>query len=51
MHPIFESITIVENREDVCDCFILFRVREAAANVMTVDEIDPCGKIPRAQPG
>jgi formate dehydrogenase major subunit len=27
-------------------CFIPFHFREAAANVLTIDEIDPTGKIP-----
>ncbi|MBV9004826.1 MAG: hypothetical protein JO181_09210, partial [Solirubrobacterales bacterium] len=27
-------------------CFIPFHFREAAANLLTIDEIDPIGKIP-----
>jgi formate dehydrogenase major subunit len=27
-------------------CFIPFHFREAAANVLTIDELDPYGKIP-----
>jgi formate dehydrogenase major subunit len=30
----------------VGDCFIPFHFREATANVRTIDEIDPYGKIP-----
>jgi formate dehydrogenase major subunit len=28
------------------NCFIPFHFREAAANLLTIDEIDPFGKIP-----
>ena len=30
----------------ICNCFIPFHFREAAANLLTIDEIDPFGKIP-----
>jgi formate dehydrogenase major subunit len=47
MRPIFENITIMANREEACDCFIPFHFREAAVNVLIIDEIDPYGKIPK----
>jgi formate dehydrogenase major subunit len=33
-------------REARGNCFIPFHFREAAANLLTIDEIDPFGKIP-----
>jgi formate dehydrogenase major subunit len=36
----------VSPREAPGNCFIPFHFREAAANVLTIDEIDPYGKIP-----
>jgi formate dehydrogenase major subunit len=36
----------VSNREARGNCFIPFHFREAAANLLTIDEIDPVGKIP-----
>jgi formate dehydrogenase major subunit len=33
-------------REARGNCFIPFHFREAAANLLTIDEIDPIGKIP-----
>ena len=33
-------------REGRGSCFIPFHFREAAANLLTIDEIDPFGKIP-----
>jgi formate dehydrogenase major subunit len=36
----------VSHRETVGSCFIPFHFREAAANLLTIDEIDPFGKIP-----
>ncbi len=33
-------------RESRGTCFIPFHFREAAANLLTIDEIDPFGKIP-----
>jgi formate dehydrogenase major subunit len=36
----------VSHRETRGSCFIPFHFREAAANVLTIDEIDPTGKIP-----
>jgi formate dehydrogenase major subunit len=34
------------HRENQGACFIPFHFREAAANLLTIDEIDPFGKIP-----
>ena len=34
------------HREARGNCFIPFHFREAAANLLTIDEIDPMGKIP-----
>ncbi len=34
------------HRETPGSCFIPFHFREAAANLLTIDEIDPVGKIP-----
>jgi formate dehydrogenase major subunit len=36
----------VSHREALGNCFVPFHFREAAANVLTIDEIDPYGKIP-----
>src|SRR6266550_5351 len=36
----------VSHREQRGNCFIPFPFREAAANLLTIDEIDPMGKIP-----
>jgi len=36
----------VSHRETPGSCFIPFHFREAAANLLTIDEIDPYGKIP-----
>ena len=36
----------VSHRESRGNCFIPFHFREAAANLLTIDEIDPTGKIP-----
>ncbi len=36
----------VSHREASGNCFIPFHFREAAANLLTIDEIDPWGKIP-----
>jgi formate dehydrogenase major subunit len=38
--------TRVSHREARGNCFIPFHFREAAANLLTIDEIDPVGKIP-----
>ena len=43
------SITLhvrVSDREAPGNCFIPFHFREAAANLLTIDEIDPVGKLP-----
>jgi len=36
----------VSHRETPGSCFIPFHFREAAANLLTIDEVDPFGKIP-----
>ena len=36
----------VSHRETPGSCFIPFHFREASANLLTIDEIDPVGKIP-----
>ena len=36
----------VSHKEARGNCFIPFHFREAAANLLTIDEIDPVGKIP-----
>ena len=36
----------VSHRETPGSCFIPFHFREAAANLLTIDELDPFGKIP-----
>ncbi|MBO0847681.1 MAG: formate dehydrogenase subunit alpha, partial [Nocardioides sp.] len=41
-----ELATKVSHREAPGNCFIPFHFREAAANLLTIDEIDPFGKIP-----
>ena len=41
-----ELKTRISHRETRGACFIPFHFREAAANVLTIDEIDPMGKIP-----
>ncbi len=38
--------TRCSHREGRGNCFIPFHFREAAANLLTIDEIDPVGKIP-----
>jgi formate dehydrogenase major subunit len=38
--------TRVSHREARGNCFIPFHFREAAANLLTIDEVDPFGKIP-----
>jgi formate dehydrogenase major subunit len=38
--------TRVSHAEAPGNCFIAFHFREAAANLLTIDEIDPMGKIP-----
>src|ERR671921_481771 len=41
-----ELLVRVSHREQLGNCFIPFHFREAAANLLTIDEIDPVGKIP-----
>jgi formate dehydrogenase major subunit len=41
-----ELMVRVSHREQLGNCFIPFHFREAAANLLTIDEIDPVGKIP-----
>jgi formate dehydrogenase major subunit len=41
-----ELLLRVSHREQLGNCFIPFHFREAAANLLTIDEIDPFGKIP-----
>ena len=41
-----ELAVSVSHREARGNCFIPFHFREAAANLLTIDEIDPFGKIP-----
>ena len=41
-----ELATRISHREARGNCFIPFHFREAAANLLTIDEIDPVGKIP-----
>src|SRR5689334_9924831 len=43
---IIELEAKVSHREARGNCFIPFHFREAAANLLTIDEIDPFGKIP-----
>ena len=40
-----ERVDLVDGQQ-VGRCFIPFHFREAAANLLTIDEIDPFGKIP-----
>jgi formate dehydrogenase major subunit len=41
-----ELAATLTHRETPGSCFIPFHFREAAANLLTIDEIDPTGKIP-----
>jgi len=41
-----ELLVRVSHREQLGNCFIPFHFREAAANLLTIDAIDPVGKIP-----
>jgi formate dehydrogenase major subunit len=41
-----ELRAMLSHRDTPGTCFIPFHFREAAANVLTIDEIDPVGKIP-----
>jgi len=41
-----ELLVRLSHREQVGNVFIPFHFREAAANLLTIDEIDPYGKIP-----
>jgi formate dehydrogenase major subunit len=41
-----ELLVRVSHREQLGNVFIPFHFREAAANLLTIDEIDPVGKIP-----
>jgi formate dehydrogenase major subunit len=41
-----ELLVRVSHREQLGNCFIPFHFREAAANLLTIDEVDPVGKIP-----
>jgi formate dehydrogenase major subunit len=43
---VIELETKVSHREARGNCFIPFHFREAAANLLTIDAIDPFGKIP-----
>ncbi|MBO0849336.1 MAG: molybdopterin-dependent oxidoreductase, partial [Pseudonocardia sp.] len=43
---VIELLLRVSHREQLGNCFIPFHFREAAANLLTIDEIDPFGKIP-----
>jgi formate dehydrogenase major subunit len=43
---VIELLLRVSRREQLGNCFIPFHFREAAANLLTIDEIDPFGKIP-----
>jgi formate dehydrogenase major subunit len=36
----------LSHRDTPGTCFVPFHFREAAANLLTIDEIDPVGKIP-----
>jgi formate dehydrogenase major subunit len=36
----------LSHRDTPGTCFVPFHFREAAANLLTIDEIDPMGKIP-----
>jgi len=41
-----ELVVRISHREQLGNVFIPFHFREAAANLLTIDEIDPYGKIP-----
>jgi formate dehydrogenase major subunit len=41
-----ELVVRFSHREQVGSCFIPFHFREAAANLLTIDEVDPVAKIP-----
>jgi formate dehydrogenase major subunit len=41
-----ELLLRVSHREQLGNCFIPFHFREAAVNLLTIDEVDPFGKIP-----
>jgi formate dehydrogenase major subunit len=41
-----ELLLHISHREQLGNCFIPFHFREAAVNLLTIDEIDPFGKIP-----
>jgi formate dehydrogenase major subunit len=41
-----ELLLRISHREQLGNCFIPFHFREAAVNLLTIDEIDPFGKIP-----
>jgi formate dehydrogenase major subunit len=41
-----ELVLRVSHREQLGNCFIPFHFREAAANLLTIDAVDPVGKIP-----
>ncbi|WP_219414027.1 formate dehydrogenase subunit alpha [Pseudonocardia nigra] len=43
---VIELLVRISHREQLGNCFIPFHFREAAANLLTIDEIDPIGKIP-----
>ncbi len=43
---VIELVVRISHREQLGNCFIPFHFREAAANLLTIDEIDPYGKIP-----
>jgi formate dehydrogenase major subunit len=42
-----ETRTRLSHRDTPGTCFMPFHFREAAANLLTIDEIDPMGKIPK----
>jgi len=41
-----ELLVRISHREQLGNCFIPFHFREAAANLLTIDAVDPFGKIP-----
>ena len=41
-----ETRVRLSHRDTPGTCFMPFHFREAAANLLTIDEIDPMGKIP-----
>jgi hypothetical protein len=49
MRPIFESITIVEDREEMGDSFIPVYFRDAAANVLTIDKMTATARSPSSR--